>query len=109
MSLDELMYQQSPIKIDYSVKNLVRMNLNENLVLPESFLRSVMVRCLDRLESRYYPSELGEGEMQALLVEISKYCSCSTEMICLGNGSDQLIDLLLRMRLKKSSDTLLTV
>ena len=91
------------------MKNLVRMNLNENLVLPQSFLRSVSVKCLDKLDLRNYPSSLNEGEMLSLVQEISKYCNCSSEMISIGAGGDQLIDLLIRMRLKKSSDTLVTV
>ena len=104
-----LKYEQSPLRIDYSVKNLVRMNLNENLVLPRAFLNGIATRCLDRLESRYYPSDLGEGEMYELLVEISKYCNCSTDMICLGDGSDQLIDLLFRMKLKKPGKDALAI
>src|SRR5271157_1222397 len=108
-TLDEITYSQSPFKIDYTMKNLVRMNLNENLVLPQSFLRSVSVKCLDKLDLRNYPSSLNEGEMLSLVQEISKYCNCSSEMISLGAGGDQLIDLLIRMRLEKSSDTLVTV
>jgi len=85
------------------------MNLNENLVLPENFIRSVTAKCLDKLSSRYYPSELNEGEMYSLKVEIAKYCKCSPEMVCLGDGSDQLIDLLFRMKLRKAEDELVTV
>ncbi len=33
-----LRYEQSPIEIDYTLKGLVRMNLNENLVLPQKIL-----------------------------------------------------------------------
>ncbi|MHB8566530.1 MAG: pyridoxal phosphate-dependent aminotransferase [Nitrososphaerales archaeon] len=109
MSKKELKYEQSPLRIDYSLKNLVRMNLNENLILPQTFLRAIAVRCLDKLESRFYPSELDDGEIFELIVEISKYCNCSTNMICIGDGSDQLIDLLFRMKLRKSSDALVTV
>ena len=108
-TLDEITYSQSPFKIDYTVKNLVRMNLNENLVLPQTFLRSISVRCLDKLDLRSYPSSLKEGEMLAFIQEISRYNNCSSEMVSIGAGGDQLIDLLIRMRLRKSSDTLVTV
>ena len=105
----DLKYEQSPLKIDYAVKDLVRMNLNENLVLPQTFLRSVSARCLDRFSSRHYPSELNEGEMLALKVEIARYCRCTPEMVCFGNGSDQLIDLLFRMKLRSPGDALVTI
>jgi len=104
-----LKYEQSPFKIDYADRKLVRMHMNENLVLPRSFLRAVSLRCLDKLESRYYPSEPDSGEMFELLVEISRYCGCSTEMICIGVGSDQLIDLIFRMKLRRPRDSLVTV
>ncbi len=71
-TLDEITYSQSPFKIDYTMKNLVRMNLNENLVLPQSFLRSVSVKCLDKLDLRNYPSSLNEGDMLSLVQEISR-------------------------------------
>ncbi len=105
----ELKYEQSPFKIDYSIKNLARMHLNENLVLPTTLLRSAIVRCIDKLDSRVYPSDYGEGEVFDLQIEIAKYCKCSSEMVSFGDGSDQLIDILCRMYMKKSSDALVTI
>ena len=104
-----LLYEQSPLSIDYAEKNLLRMNLNENLVLPRSFMRSVLAKCVDELDARYYPSSMDEGEILALRSEIAKYCKCSKDSVVIGAGSDQTIDLLIRSKLKKSSDLLATV
>ena len=105
----DLQYEQSPIKIDYSVRGLVRMNLNENLVMPREFVASILTRCAKELDSRFYPSDLDEGEMLELKQEISKYAGCRESLVFLGAGSDQLIDLLCRIRLKKPTDELVTI
>lgn len=106
---NRLRYEQSSLKIDYGSKNLSRMNLNENVVLPDNLMRSVIARSIDRVDPRFYPSGLNEGEIQALTVEISKYCNCSTNCVAIGSGGDQLLDLLFRMKLKRSSDKMVTV
>lgn len=103
------LYQQSPLRIDYSGRNLVRMNLNENLVLPRTFLRSALARCTDGLDPSYYPSSSEEGEILELRNEIARYCRCSTDSVAIGNGSDQAIDLLLRSQLRKRTDALVTI
>lgn len=105
----ELRYEQSALDIDYGSKNLVRMNLNENIVLPRSQIRSVIASCADRLDTRYYPSAIKEGDLQALTLRIAKYCNCSSGSVAIGSGGDQLLDLVLRMKLKRRSDKLVTV
>ena len=102
-------YEQSPLKIDYGSKNLVRMNLNENVVLPDNLMRSVIARSIERIDPRFYPSGLNAGHNQALTVEISNYCKCSSACVAIGSGGDQLLVLLFRMQLKRSSNRMVTV
>lgn len=106
---NRLRYEQSSLKIDYGSKNLVRMNLNENIVLPDNMMRSVIAKCIDRVDPRLYPSGLNEGDIRSLKLEISKYCNCSSGCVAIGSGGDQLLDLLFRMKLKHSSDRMVTV
>ncbi|MGI0090137.1 MAG: pyridoxal phosphate-dependent aminotransferase [Nitrososphaerales archaeon] len=75
------------------------MNLNENLVFPQNQMRSILVKCIDRLDPRFYPAELREGELDTLGTEIAKYCGCSKRSIVIGVGSDQILDLIFRMKL----------
>ena len=95
----DLEYEQSPLEIDYAEKNLLRLNLNENLVLPLARMRSVLVKCIDEFDPRIYPSEATEGETGKLKEMIAKYCNCSSRSVGLGSGSDQIIDLAYRMSL----------
>ncbi len=94
-------YKQSLLKIDYTDQNLLRMNLNENLVLPLARLRPVIARCIDNFDTRIYPSESAEGETRKLKDEIARYCYCSASSVALGFGSDQIIDIVYRMNLAR--------
>ena len=104
-----LLYEQSPLRIDYAEKNLARMNLNENLVMPRNFMRSVLAKCLDKIDARYYPSEIDDGEILELRSAIAKYCRSATDSVAIGAGSDQTIDLLFRSKLRTSSDSVVIV
>ncbi len=105
----ELRYAQSPLRIDYSSKNLTRMNLNENIVMPLNRLRSIIAKCADEFDPRYYSSEIGEGELRTLVNEIANYCSCSKHSVAIGAGGDQILDLIFRMKFGKRSSKVVTV
>jgi histidinol-phosphate aminotransferase len=109
MPRQDFRYEQSPFKIDYSLPDLLRMNLNENLVLPKSFVSKKLRECERRLDSRLYPSELDQGEMKTLRSLVASYCGTSENMVQLGCGSDQLIDLVCTMKLRRQQDQLVTV
>jgi histidinol-phosphate aminotransferase len=109
MQQDELRYEQSPLNADYTSKTLVRMNQNENLVLPENFVRSIVAKCIDEVDARLYPSDQDKGEFLSLRSEIGKYCGCSENSVALGVGADQCIDLLLRATIGRSSNCLATI
>lgn len=97
----DLEYEQSPLGIDYSNRNLLRMNLNENLVLPLARLRGILAKCIDNFDPRVYPSEASEGEAWKLKDKIGRYCHCSDSSVGLGFGSDQIIDVVYRMELPR--------
>ncbi len=102
-------YLQSPLRIDYGKKELLRMNLNENIVFPKNVMRSILAKCTDEYDPRVYPSAIDEGDSIELNQQIAKYCGCSAASVAIGTGSDQLIDLIFRMFVPKSSDTVLVV
>ena len=104
-----LRYEQSPLKIDYPSKNLLRMNLNENIVMPLNRVRPIIAKCADEFDPRYYTPELGEGELRTLTNEIAKYSSCSSGSVALGFGSDQILDLVFAIKFGRSRTKLVTV
>ena len=72
-------------------------------------MRSILAKCTDEYDPRFYPSAIGESEVNELSNEIGKYCSCSSKSVAIGVGSDQLIDLLFRKTLKRKSDAIVTL
>ncbi len=102
-------YTQSPLRIDYDQNELLRMNLNENIVFPKNVMRSILAKCVDEYDPRIYPSDINEGESLILDEEIAKYCGCSSSSVAIGIGGDQLIDLIFRTFLNKTSDSVFVV
>lgn len=109
MTASEARYRQSLSRIDYDRKNLLRMNLNENIVFPRNVMRSILAKCTDEYDPRIYPPAIDEGESLVLNREIANYCGCSSNSVAIGVGADQLIDLIFRMELRRSSDSALIV
>jgi histidinol-phosphate aminotransferase len=97
------------VPIDHDEKNLLRMHLNENIVFPKNVMRSILAKCTDEYDPRIYPPAIDEGQSLVLNQEIAKYCGCSSGSVAIGVGGDQLIDLVLRMKIRNPSDNLLMV
>ena len=69
----------------------LRMDSNENLAMPERFQREVLDAARRRVDARQYPAEAVERVTRAL----SSYLRVPAQMISVGNGSDQILDMLL--------------
>lgn len=102
-------YGQSPLNVDYSERELLRMNLNENIVFPRNVMRTILAKCTDEFDPRIYPPAIDEAGSMLLNREIAKYCGISSSSVAIGAGADQLIDLLFRMFLTKRSDAVVVV
>ncbi len=109
MNQAELRYEQSLLKIDYSQKGLLRLNLNENVTFPQNVMRSILAKCTDNYDPRFYPSGIGERDLNELSNEIARYCFCSAKSVAIGIGGDQLIDLVFRNKLKRKTDTVVSI
>ena len=99
----------SPLGVDYAQKELQRMHLNENLVFPKNVMRRILAKCVDEYDPRVYPPSIYEEGSLLLNRELAKYCGCSEKSVALGAGGDQLIDLLFRMTVPKSTDVAIIV
>jgi histidinol-phosphate aminotransferase len=71
--------------------NVLRMDTNENLALPKKFVARIMMEASRKTDLREYPTE----QFDELRSGLSKYLNVPKECIAAGNGSDQIIDLLL--------------
>ena len=87
--LDELSRLRGYVKPE-RIGGAIRMDTNENLVMDEHLLKDILLTVVDAVDPRVYPEqyeEVREG--------IAGYLDVKKENIALGNGSDQLIDLVL--------------
>ena len=69
----------------------IKLDSNENYVISNDFIQKMINEVKENLDIREYPL----GGIERLVQAISKYLGIPKEMIGVGNGSDQIIDLFL--------------
>ena len=79
--------------------NVIRMDTNENLALSNRFIAGLMKEASKKTDLREYPSY----QYDQLRMELGKYLNLSKDFIAIGNGSDQIIDLILSTFANNSS------
>jgi histidinol-phosphate aminotransferase len=84
-------------------KEAVKLDLNENLVVEENFVRNLLALTSKDVDLRLYPLPHGMWAVQA----ISKFYGFSEEMIAVGNGSDELLDLIAKTFVKNKANVLI--
>ncbi|MGV9103109.1 MAG: histidinol-phosphate transaminase [Candidatus Thorarchaeota archaeon] len=73
-------------------QDIVRLSANENIFLNLQILRDIMVKAVNNSDPRRYSVEA----IDALENLLSKEHNITPEQVLIGNGGDQLIDLLVR-------------
>ena len=71
--------------------NVIKLDSNENYAVSHEFLEKMINEVRENMDVREYPL----GGTERLAQSISKYIGMPKEMIGVGNGSDQIIDLFL--------------
>jgi histidinol-phosphate aminotransferase len=71
--------------------NVIKLDSNENYAVSQEFLEKMINKVKENMDVREYPL----GGTERLVQNISKYIGMPKEMIGVGNGSDQIIDLIL--------------
>ena len=71
--------------------DVLKLDSNENYVIPKQFQNDIITQAKKNSDIRGYPL----GDVERLIESISKFSKVSPEMVGVGNGSDQILDLLL--------------
>lgn len=71
--------------------NVIKLDSNENYAVDVSFFQDLMNQIKDKIDVREYPL----GGIERLVASLADYVKMPKEMIGVGNGSDQIIDLVL--------------
>lgn len=85
--LSKLRGYQKPEKFP----NALKLDSNENYAIDREFSLDLIKQTEDKLDVREYPL----SDTERLVESLSKYIKMPQEMIGVGNGSDQIIDLIL--------------
>lgn len=73
------------------LKDAVKLDSNENYVIPKQFQNDILLSAKKSSDVREYPL----GGVERLIDMISKFIKVPSSMIGVGNGSDQILDLIL--------------
>ena len=74
--------------------NLVKLDANENLLIPRQLTEELMTKVIKEVDPRLYPSD---NEKLEVVEKISNYLNVDKKEVVLGTGADQLIDLLITL------------
>ena len=72
-------------------QDTLKLDSNENYVIPKQFQNDIVLSAKKNSDIREYPL----GGVERLIKNISKFIKIPTSMIGVGNGSDQILDLIL--------------
>ena len=84
--LSKLKGYQKPEKVSDAIK----LDSNENFAIKKEFQVELIREAQKRCDVRQYPL----GDVDNLISALAKYLKVSTNMIGVGNGSDQILDLI---------------
>lgn len=79
-------------------QEVIKLDANENFFIPRSFPSSLVKEVVDEVDLRLYPND---GMYMLLTREISLLLNVPVESIVIGNGSDDLIALLVKVLARK--------
>jgi len=88
-------------RIGVDPSSILKLNANENLFLSKRLQRKVVSDALSGLDPRLYPDE---GEQ--LEKELGAYLDVDPDSIIVGNGSDQLIELIIYSTLQSGDEVI---
>jgi histidinol-phosphate aminotransferase len=72
-------------------RGFVNLDANENYALKKRFISEIVFRAIKDTDLREYPME----QLEDLYKQLSKYTGVSEKYLGIGNGSDQIIELIL--------------
>ena len=71
--------------------NGIRLDSNENIVLQKGIIKEIAARAANNIDLRKYPLQ----QTDKFYTQLSKYTRVHKKYLSIGNGSDQIIDLIL--------------
>jgi histidinol-phosphate aminotransferase len=83
-------------------EEIIRLDKNENLFLSKSFFSGILKELAEELDPRFYP----QTEQLTLTHKLAEYLDVPSASIILGNGSDELIETIVRVFLGSDKEAI---
>lgn len=91
-------YSYSAKRNKIETRKLVKLDANENFFLPQTFLTEMLSEVEVELDPRLYP----QSEKMELIDKLSEYMNLQSDCFAIGNGSDELIEIVVKAFLRRS-------
>jgi histidinol-phosphate aminotransferase len=85
------------------IEEAVKLDLNENLWVEENFVKNLLASASKEVDPRLYPPPRGMLAVQA----ISDFYGLDEEMVIVGNGSDEILDLIAKTFVRSKANVLI--
>ncbi len=102
-ALTSLPYEDDYIYFKSISRGLVKMDLNENFLIEEDFIRYLLASACKDVDPRIYPPPRGKMAVSA----IAEFYGLDEEMVVVGSGVDELLDLTCKKFVKKGTKALI--
>jgi histidinol-phosphate aminotransferase len=92
-------YEVKTILAQKKQEKIVKMNLNENFVMPNETIQKLLLDAFRSIDVRAYPPPRGNLAIKA----ISSFLGFSECEVSVANGADEIMDLLMKVFVRKGS------
>ena len=86
------------------IKNSIKLDSNENFLLNKNFISEIALQALKYTDLREYPLE----QFEEIYKRLEEYIGISKKYLAIGNGSDQIIELILSIIGREQRATIFT-
>jgi histidinol-phosphate aminotransferase len=86
------------------IRNSIKLDANENLVLNRNFISEIALQAIKYTDLREYPIE----QFDEIYKQLARYIGISKKYLAIGNGSDQIIELILSIIVREQRATIFT-
>jgi len=89
-------------RLNRKPSDILKLNSNENFFIPLVFLRDILREVIEETDPRIYPRD----EIRNLRKSFGEYVDVHPDQIVIGTGSDQLIDTVCKMFLRRGDEAI---
>jgi len=92
-------------RLGVKTEDIMKLDANENFMLPREFMASEMFHLSKNLDTRLYPTD----QKTRLASAIANYLNIQSDQVVIGNSSDDILEITSRVFLKEKDVTAISV